>query len=184
MSNKLYEETAVQDIADAIREKNGSADTYTVAQMGDAVRSLGVGGETNYKKYTGEIVSSVVGTLAYANLVQDEFLATIRDEETLSIVVTFDIEPTAYTIVQNIAFNKAGVLYGWGENEYQYTLRYGVDANINSNKIATPLCTNSEEELTGVGCVMLTAEGELRIYSLSAVNYHIRPSTYTVEVRW
>ena len=37
---KLYEETAVQDIAAAIREKNGTATTYKVAEMGDAVRGI------------------------------------------------------------------------------------------------------------------------------------------------
>ena len=36
---KLYEETAVQDIAAAIREKNGTATKYKVAEMGDAVRA-------------------------------------------------------------------------------------------------------------------------------------------------
>lgn len=37
---KLYEETAVQDIAAAIREKNGTATKYKIAQMGDAVRGI------------------------------------------------------------------------------------------------------------------------------------------------
>ena len=37
---KLYEETAVQDIANAIREKNGTATKYKVAEMGDAVRGI------------------------------------------------------------------------------------------------------------------------------------------------
>lgn len=37
---KLYEEAAVQDIADAIREKTGGAETYKIAQMGGAVRSI------------------------------------------------------------------------------------------------------------------------------------------------
>lgn len=40
MSKKLYEEAAVQDIADAIREKTGGAETYKIAQMGDAVRGI------------------------------------------------------------------------------------------------------------------------------------------------
>ena len=40
---KLYEEAAVQDIADAIREKTGSAETYRIAQMGDAVRGITTG---------------------------------------------------------------------------------------------------------------------------------------------
>ena len=37
---KLYEEASVQDIADAIREKTGGAETYKIAQMGNAVRGI------------------------------------------------------------------------------------------------------------------------------------------------
>lgn len=40
MTKKLYEEASVQDIAAAIREKNGSATTYKIADMGAAVRTL------------------------------------------------------------------------------------------------------------------------------------------------
>ena len=40
MAKKLYEEASVQDIAAAIREKNGGTETYKVAQMGDAVRAI------------------------------------------------------------------------------------------------------------------------------------------------
>lgn len=39
---KLYEEASVQDIAAAIREKTGGAETYKIAQMGDAVRGIAV----------------------------------------------------------------------------------------------------------------------------------------------
>lgn len=42
---KLYEEASVQDIANAIREKNGASTKYKVAQMGDAVRGI-AGAET------------------------------------------------------------------------------------------------------------------------------------------
>lgn len=45
MSNKLYDENAVSDIADAIREKNGTEDTYTIAEMGDAVRAIPSGSD-------------------------------------------------------------------------------------------------------------------------------------------
>lgn len=44
MANKLYEESNIQDIADAIREKNGSTDTYSVAQMGNMIRGITEGG--------------------------------------------------------------------------------------------------------------------------------------------
>lgn len=40
MAKKLYEEAAVQDIAVAIREKTGGAETYKIAQMGNAVRAI------------------------------------------------------------------------------------------------------------------------------------------------
>lgn len=40
MSKKLYEESSVQAIAAAIREKNGAATKYKVAEMADAVRML------------------------------------------------------------------------------------------------------------------------------------------------
>ena len=40
MAKKLYEEASVQDIAVAIREKTGGAETYKIAQMGNAVRGI------------------------------------------------------------------------------------------------------------------------------------------------
>ncbi len=40
MSKKLYEEETIRDIADAIREQNGTENTYTVSQMGNAVRAI------------------------------------------------------------------------------------------------------------------------------------------------
>ena len=40
MAKKLYEEASVQDVAVAIREKTGGTETYKIAQMGDAVRSI------------------------------------------------------------------------------------------------------------------------------------------------
>ena len=42
--NKLYEENDIQAIANAIRSKNGSSDTYTVAQMGTAISNIPSGG--------------------------------------------------------------------------------------------------------------------------------------------
>ena len=44
MANKLYEESSIQAIANAIRAKNGSTDTYTVAQMADAISAISAGG--------------------------------------------------------------------------------------------------------------------------------------------
>ena len=40
MAKKLYEESSVQDIAAAIREKNGAPTKYKIAEMGAAVRAI------------------------------------------------------------------------------------------------------------------------------------------------
>lgn len=50
MAKKLYEEASVQDIAKAIREKNGSTTKYTIGEMGAAIRELS--GETQTETYT------------------------------------------------------------------------------------------------------------------------------------
>lgn len=49
MSNKLYEESDIQGIANAIRSKNGSSDTYTVSQMAQAITDIPSGGGSDEK---------------------------------------------------------------------------------------------------------------------------------------
>lgn len=43
MSNKLYNEQSVQNIANAIRSVNGSTDTYTISEMSAAVAGISTG---------------------------------------------------------------------------------------------------------------------------------------------
>lgn len=47
--NVLVNEQSLRDIANAIREKNGTEDTYKPSQMGDAVRGIQSGGEDLFK---------------------------------------------------------------------------------------------------------------------------------------
>lgn len=64
MSKKLYEETAVQDIAAAIREKTGGAETYKIAQMGGAVRGI-TGAETVAWHQCPEAVRNYLAAVTY-----------------------------------------------------------------------------------------------------------------------
>ena len=43
MANKLYEETDIQNIANAIREKTKSTDTFKVSEMANAVANIQTG---------------------------------------------------------------------------------------------------------------------------------------------
>lgn len=45
MSKKLYTESYIQNIADAIREKNGSTDKYMVGRMADAILDIQTGAD-------------------------------------------------------------------------------------------------------------------------------------------
>ena len=47
MGNKFYDESKISDIADAIRAKNGTQNTYTVAQMAQAILDIPSGGDPN-----------------------------------------------------------------------------------------------------------------------------------------
>lgn len=46
MANVLVRESSLQSIADAIREKNGTENTYKPDQMGDAIKAISGGGIT------------------------------------------------------------------------------------------------------------------------------------------
>ena len=43
MNKRMYTEQYIQDIADAIRDKNKKTDKYTVSEMPAAIRALGGG---------------------------------------------------------------------------------------------------------------------------------------------
>lgn len=64
MANKLYEENSIMDIASAIREKNGTTTTYNVAEMGDAIRNISIGGGITP---SGEITIKENGTYDVTN---------------------------------------------------------------------------------------------------------------------
>ena len=55
---KLYEESSVQAIADAIRAKAGTADTYKIAEMPDAIANLPSGGGGATEPYVEETYDS------------------------------------------------------------------------------------------------------------------------------
>lgn len=174
MGNKLYEESDIQDIAVAAREINGSEDTYTVSQMGAAIRSI------NRRVYKGEVSSTILGATAYVVLLTDDVLAQHRNDDTLFIRVKFDFEtPIPYTVVEVWGFNKNDAKPFELSNS-QFMRRYGSDGAETFNLQAVVL--NGTAPL-GVGCLLVTESGELLCHSLSN-NYAIRPSEYTIIVEW
>ena len=62
MANKLYNETSVQNIANAIRNKNGTANTYTIGEMANAILELPSGGapaeDVVFYDYDGTVIAT------------------------------------------------------------------------------------------------------------------------------
>ena len=89
MANKLYEETAISAIATSIRNKNGSADTYTVAQMASAIDNIPTSGIRS--------VSSVeINT--YSGQTQTVYLRPDGSEGKTDLAVSATVLPTNATI--------------------------------------------------------------------------------------
>lgn len=176
---------AMAALMDSIRAKSGVTGKLGVVAAKQAVDSIQTGGDAAdlpYRRYTGTITETVVGSGKYAVLAKSSDLAEHRNDESLMVIVKFEIEPTAYTIVSIIAVNSTEL---WGIESaltgYQKTKRWDGSAARGVGSVAVPINTDSP---AGVGCVQITEDGELRCYSNSTSNYAIRPCNYTVEVMW
>lgn len=87
MANKLYNDTSIKAIADAIRTKNGKTDTYTVGEMAGAISSLAGGVEPQDKTYS------------QVNPVVAEYLANVTynpDDYTTTQIDTYINQETSY----------------------------------------------------------------------------------------
>lgn len=69
MAKKLYKESNIQAIADAIREKNGTEATYKVSEMAAAIREISTGGINEVTQLPTESVVGAVYKLEQPKLV-------------------------------------------------------------------------------------------------------------------
>ena len=131
-------------------------------------------------EYTGEIVSTVIGSDAYAVLAQDALLAEHRNTESLFVRVEFDIGPTPYTVVKSWAANAVDTIILDSTQNQQLVHRWD-SSGKKSIRYPTTLITDNTP--VGVGCILITETGELRCYSYSH-NFAIRPSEYKAVIEW
>lgn len=119
MANKLYNDTNIKAIADAIRAKNGKTDTYTVGEMAGAISSLS-GKESVTWNQCPEAPRNFINNVTYdpndysTSQIENYAPATALESNTKPIGKTVD-GVTYYNQVPNIATpfastNTAGTL--------------------------------------------------------------------------
>lgn len=135
MAKKLYEESSIQDIASAIRAKNGSSDTYTVAQMSTAIADIPTGGGGSSRIIDmNNVDASVQGSMKYVGCLDSvSTLYSTGDAIGCSIHCTDAIDVTN---ADKIVFRlKTGRCYGHDNAnvEQQTTERFKVLVGIVSS---------------------------------------------------
>lgn len=78
MSKKLYEESSIQDIANAIRNKNGSTSTYKVSEMAGAINDISVG-SSDAVLYTPQTLTDAQKLQARKNIGASDFSGSYGD---------------------------------------------------------------------------------------------------------
>lgn len=174
---------AMTALMDSIRAKSGVTGKLGIVAAKQAVDSITTGGgveDLPYRRYTGQITETIKGAGVYAVLAKNNELAEHRNDEDLMVLVTFDIASTPNTVVRCLGFNSIERWMFNTTSQYQYILRCDASGARSVNNITVPVNTNAP---TSVGCIQITADGELLCYANSA-NYAIRPCNYEVEVMW
>lgn len=114
MANKLYEETAIRAIADAIREKNGSSDTYTVGEMPAAIRGISGMDDTviSFDSVNAEVATYL--TEAATQYTDSNYSTVSVATSHISADVNND-DPKGYALT----INQAGTIYFVDEDDNQ-----------------------------------------------------------------
>lgn len=109
MAKKLYEESSVQDIADAIREKNGSTSTYTIREMSQAINDLNTTSGTDVSL---NITGATVGQTVKISAVDENGVPTAWEpvdiDDCLQWIEVVDITTSEQTRILTISADKDG----------------------------------------------------------------------------
>lgn len=111
MAMKLYPDTAVQAIANAIRAKNGSSDTYSIGEMAQAITDLPSGGQVepaDTLEFTGPVAHAIygegVGSFKFYSSDSDYVMTKIGNYEYLipkqkTLIHSFDLTQSLVDMV-------------------------------------------------------------------------------------
>lgn len=163
MAKKLYEEASVQEIAKAIREKNGSTMKYKIGEMGEAIKALS--GKTEAYTFNQERaeVSKFLSEVAYSPT--DYTVSSISNY----VTTTSSNRPEGVSI----QIKKAGILVivdGNTNNTVTRTVQVGTIKiyNLTPNIVSTFFVIDSNNKIVQQGTIKPT--GTCRMINMTNVD--------------
>lgn len=148
MANKLFNTTDISNIADAIRAKNGSSNTYKVSQMAAAISAIPTGGANEIELFDYltldngnycDVAGSIVGGYSYELAVNNirAVNATIHPFLHVFNLVNWSywtsiiISGLRYYFGNNNGAQVGGESAGWSDLQGDHTFKYnGTDGKI------------------------------------------------------
>lgn len=169
MARVLVNESNLQNIADAIRAKNGSSDTYLPSQMASAISNISAG--LDIKKLTATVTSDQTST--YTMLTDPQLLKARNSPNGFVIMrwlgVTSGVSANMFWFTANFTLGYAGTGTAYNSILLRTIASGAIQGNFNTNGLVG---TNYN------GHINITSSGGLYFsnnttYPLKAGNYEI-----------
>lgn len=169
MANKLYNDTSVKAIADAIRAKNGTTNTYTIAEMAGAINDIPTG-NVNAKFFTFSSPEAVANQNVKIVSADPDVAAHYAD-------------PNAMVTVRKMANNSSNGLAILMNSNHTFGTAHGVYMNFNQTSNAAAPITNGLTTATDSISVFCNSSGDILVHCGRQAN-NFGGADYIITFTW
>ena len=169
MANKLYNDTSVKAIADAIRAKNGTTNTYTIDEMAGAINDIPTG-EVNAKFFT----------FSSAEPVANQNIKIVSADPDVAAHYT---DPNAMITVRKMTNNSTmGLVFVMNSN-HTFGNNTGVYMNFSGTaNAAAPIKTNLATEIDAIS-IFCNSSGDIFVHC-NRTNNNFGGADYIITFTW
>ena len=169
MANKLYNDTSVKAIADAIRAKNGTTNTYTIGEMAGAINDIPTG-EVNAKFFT----------FSSAEPVANQSVKIVSADPDVAAHYT---DPNAMITVRKMTNNSTMGLVFLMNSNHAFGTAHGVYMNFSgSANAAAPITTNLATETDSIS-IFCNSSGDIFVHC-NRTNNNFGGADYIITFTW
>ena len=169
MANKLYNDTSVKAIADAIRAKNGTTNTYTIGEMAGAINDIPTGG-----------VNAKFFTFSSAEPVANQNVKIVSADPDVAAHYT---DPNAMITVRKMTNNSTMGLVFLMNGNHVFANNTGVYMNYSgSANAAAPIKTNLATETDSIS-IFCNSSGDIFVHC-NRTNNNFGGADYIITFTW